>query len=52
MQPDMTRGQIKQECNKDIDFAKRFSVDIGQQYMLDYVIEHNASGLYNNLKGK
>ena len=34
------------------EFAKRFAVDIGQEYMLDHVIEHNASALYDTLKAK
>jgi cyclase len=55
VQSAIARGLSKEECIKDIknfDFAKRFSVDIGQEYMLDHVIEHNASALYDKLKGK
>ena len=52
MQSAIARGLSKEEFIKNIDFAKRFSVDIGQEYMLDHVIEHNASALYDKLKGE
>ena len=45
------RGMSKEETIKNIDFGKRFNVDIGQEYMLDHVIEHNASALYDKLTG-
>ncbi len=45
------KGLSKEETVKSIDFGKRFNVDIGQEYMLDHVIEHNASALYDKLKG-
>lgn len=45
------KGLTKEECVKSIDFAKRFPVDIGQEYMLNHVIEHNAEVLYDKLKG-
>jgi cyclase len=49
------RGMSKEQCVKhikDSEFTKRFAVDIGQEYMLDHVIEHNASALYDKLKAK
>lgn len=52
VQSAIARGLSKEECIKDIDFAKRFPVDIGQEHMLDHVIEHNASALYDKLKGQ
>jgi cyclase len=50
VQSAIARGSSKEECIKGIDFANRFPVDIGQEYMLDHVIEHNASVLYDKLK--
>jgi cyclase len=50
VQSAIARGLSKEECIKGIDFANRFPVDIGQEYMLDHVIEHNASVLYDKLK--
>ena len=32
-----------------IKTAFAFPVDIGQEYMLDHVIEHNVSALYDKL---
>ncbi len=52
VQSAIARGLTKEECLKQIDFARRFPVDIGQEYMLNHVIEHNASALYDKLKGK
>jgi cyclase len=52
VQSAIARGLSKEECIKEIDFANRFPVDIGQEYMLDHVIEHNASVLYDKLKGQ
>jgi hypothetical protein len=49
------RGMNREQCVKhikDSEFTKRFSVDIGQEYMLEHVIEHNASALYDKLKAK
>jgi len=43
------KGMSKEETVKSIDFGKRYKVDIGQEYMLDHVIEHNAAALYDKL---
>ncbi len=51
VQTAIAKGYSKEETIKSIDFGKRFNVDIGQEYMLDHVIEHNASALYDKLKG-
>jgi cyclase len=45
----VAEGKSKEECVRNIDFRKRFPVDIGQEYMLDHVIEHNVSALYDKL---
>ena len=43
------KGWSKEECLERIDFKERFNVDIGQEYMLDHVIEHNVSALFDKL---
>jgi len=37
----------KEECTQSIVFRNRFPVDIGQEYMLEHVIENNVSALYD-----
>ncbi len=48
----IVEGKTKQECVRSIDFRERFPVDIGQEYMLDHVIEHNVSALYDKFNAK
>jgi cyclase len=48
----MVEGKTKGECVQSINFRERFPVDIGQEYMLDHVIEHNVSALYDKLNAK
>ena len=45
----VAKGMSKKECIQSIDFRDRFSVDIGQEHMLDHVIENNVSALYDKL---
>jgi cyclase len=55
VQSAVARGLSREQCVEHIkegEFAKRFAVDIGQEYMLDHVIEHNAAALYDKLKAK
>ena len=51
VQKAISKGMTKEECLKTIDFAERFPVDIGQEYMLSHVIEHNTDVLYDKLMG-
>ena len=43
------KGWSKQECVEKLGFAKRFPVDIGQEYMLDEVTNNNINALYDKL---
>ena len=45
----VSKGMSKQECAQNIAFRDRFPVDIGQEYMLDHVIENNVSALYDKI---
>ena len=46
----VSKGMSEEECIKHIDFRERFPVDIGQEYMLDHVIENNVHALYRKMK--
>jgi len=46
----IAQGWSKKEIIKNIDFRDRFPVDIGQEYMIDHVIENNVSALYDKLR--
>jgi len=45
----IAKGWTKEECIARLDFKDRFPVDVGQEYMLDFVIENNTSALYDKL---
>ncbi len=47
----ISKGMTKEECLQQITLKNRFPVDIGQEYMLDHVIENNTSVLYDKLQG-
>ncbi|HUX20860.1 MAG TPA: MBL fold metallo-hydrolase [Spirochaetia bacterium] len=46
------KGWSKEECLQRISFKERFPVDIGQEYMIDHVNEHNINALYDKLTAK
>lgn len=43
----VAKGWSKEECVARLNFKDRFPVDVGQEYMLDFVIENNVSALYD-----
>lgn len=44
-------GLTKEQCVDEMDFIKkRVPVDIGQEYMLDFVIKNNTFALYEQLR--
>ena len=45
----ISKGWSKEECFARISFKDRFPVDIGQEYMLDHVNQHNIDVLYDKL---
>lgn len=45
----IAKGWSKEECVEKISFLDRFPVDIGQEYMADYVNTNNVATLYDKL---
>ncbi|TVR66656.1 MAG: hypothetical protein EA427_15770, partial [Spirochaetaceae bacterium] len=47
----VARGWSREEClaRAREEFGTRFNVDIGQEYMLDHVIENNVNALYKRM---
>ncbi len=47
----IAKGWTKEECLTlaQKEFGSRFNVDIGQEYMLEHVIENNVNALYKRL---
>ena len=48
----IARGWTVEECIEKCGFRERFPVDIGQEYMLDFVIKNNTSALYDKMTRK
>jgi glyoxylase-like metal-dependent hydrolase (beta-lactamase superfamily II) len=48
----IAKGWSKEECVKNINFAKRCPVDIGQADAMDYIQTHNVMVAYDYLMGK
>jgi cyclase len=42
-------GLSREETIARVNFASRYPVDIGQEYMMDYIQERNAGALYDKL---
>jgi cyclase len=45
----VARGWTRDETIARINFADRYPVDIGQEYMMDYIQRHNAGALWDQL---
>lgn len=45
----IARGWSREETVERVDFAARFPVDIGQEYMMEYIQTLNAGSLYDTL---
>jgi cyclase len=43
----VAKGWSREETIARVDFAERYPVDIGQEYMMDYIQERNAGALYD-----
>jgi len=48
----MSKGWTLDECIRNISFADRFPVDIGQSEMMDYIQKYNVVKCYNYLLNK
>jgi len=46
------KGWSKEKCVEEISFLDRFPVDIGQEYMAEYVNTNNVATLYEKLTAK
>jgi len=45
----IAKGWSKEETMERVQFKDRFPVDVGQEYMMDYINEWNAKSLYEKL---
>jgi cyclase len=45
----VANGWTRQETIARVNFAERYPVDIGQEYMMDYIQKHNAGILWDKL---
>ncbi len=45
----VAKGWSREETVARVSFAERYPVDIGQEYMMDYIQERNAGALYDKL---
>jgi len=45
----VARGWSREETIQHVNFAERYPVDIGQEYMMEYIQRHNAGALWDQL---
>jgi cyclase len=45
----VAEGLSREETQARVNFKDRFPVDIGQEYMLDYIMSHNAGSLWDKM---
>lgn len=45
----VAQGWSREETIERVDFRDRFPVDTGQEYMMDYIMSHNAGSLWDKL---
>jgi cyclase len=45
----IAKGWTRDETIEKVHFKNRYPVDIGQEYMMDYINTHNAASLYDKL---
>jgi len=45
----VAKGWSREETIQRVNFADRYPVDIGQEYMMDYIQNHNAGALWDQL---
>lgn len=46
----VAKGWTREETVERVHFKERYPVDIGQEYMMDYINSYNAGSLYDKLK--
>lgn len=47
----VAEGWSRAETVERVNFSDRYPVDVGQEYMMDYIQSHNAGALYDALRG-
>jgi cyclase len=45
----VAEGLTREETQKKVNLEDRFPVDIGQEYMMDYIMGHNAGALWDQM---
>jgi cyclase len=45
----VAKGWSREETVERVHFKERYPVDIGQEYMMDYINSYNAASLYDKL---
>ena len=45
----VAEGLSREETQARVNFQDRFPVDIGQEYMMDYIMSHNAGALWDRM---
>ena len=45
----VAEGLSREETQARVDLRDRFPVDIGQEYMMDYIMSHNAGALWDKM---
>jgi cyclase len=45
----VAEGLSREETQARVNFKDRFPVDIGQEYMMDYIMSHNAGSLWDKM---
>jgi cyclase len=45
----VSQGLSREETQAQVNFKDRFPVDIGQEYMMDYIMGHNAGALWDRM---
>jgi len=48
----VAEGLSREETQARVNLKDRFPVDIGQEYMMDYIMGHNAGALWDQMTSK
>jgi cyclase len=45
----VAQGLSREETQARVNFKERYPVDVGQEYMMDYIMSHNAGALWDQM---
>lgn len=48
----VAEGLSREETQARVNFKDRFPVDVGQEYMMDYIMSHNAGSLWDKMTAR